>query len=121
MKVLYSAIDQSVPAAHGGSVHVTAVAEGLAALGHDVHVLVSPGDGGRVPTGRAQWFALPPPLGNRRFRLLRARAIESLAREFKPDAVFDRYYNLAGKGSRRKKSALRLYEVQCTGRRSAES
>ena len=63
MRILYSAIDQSVPAAHGGSVHVTAVAEGLAELGHDVHVLVSPGDRGEVPTGRAQWFALPPPLG----------------------------------------------------------
>ena len=43
-EVLYSAIDQTVPAAHGGSVHVTAVAEGLAALGHEVHVLASPSD-----------------------------------------------------------------------------
>ena len=80
MRILYSAIDQSVPAAHGGSVHVTAVAEGLAALGHDVHVLVSPGDGGKLPAGNAQWFALPPPLGNRRFRLLRARDVAVDAR-----------------------------------------
>ena len=36
MKTLYSAIDQTVPGTKGGSVHVTAVAEGLAALGHDV-------------------------------------------------------------------------------------
>lgn len=48
MKILYSAIDQSVPAAHGGSVHVTAVAEGLAELGHELRVLVSLG-GGRLP------------------------------------------------------------------------
>ncbi len=46
MKFLYCAIDQTVPGTTGGSVHVTAVAEGLAALGHDVHVLVTPGDGG---------------------------------------------------------------------------
>lgn len=113
MKILYSAIDQSVPAAHGGSVHVTAVAEGLAALGHDVHVLVSPGDRGRVPTGRAQWCALAPPLGNRRFRLLRARAVESIARQFKPDAVIERYYNFGGEGilAARKVGALVVLEV----------
>ena len=45
MKILYCAIDQTVPGTTGGSVHVTAVARGLAALGHDVHVLVTPGDG----------------------------------------------------------------------------
>ena len=98
MKILYSAIDQPVPAAHGGSVHVTAVAEGLAELGHDVHVLVSPGDGGKLPTGKAQWFAAPPPLGNRRFRLLRAHDVASHAQEFKPDVVIERYYNFGGEG-----------------------
>ena len=44
MQILYCAIDQTVPGTTGGSVHVTAVAEGLAALGHEVHVLVTPGD-----------------------------------------------------------------------------
>src|SRR5688572_26362145 len=98
MKILYSAIDQSVPAAHGGSVHVTAVAEGLAELGHDVHVLVSPGVGGKLPKGKAEWFATPPPLGNRRFRLLRARDVAAHAREFRPDVVIERYYNFGGEG-----------------------
>jgi glycosyltransferase involved in cell wall biosynthesis len=113
MRILYSAIDQSVPAAHGGSVHVTAVAEGLAQLGHDVHVLVSPGDGGRVPTGGAQWFALPPPLGNRRLRLLRAGAVTSLARKFQPNAVIERYYNFGGEGilAARNVGALVVLEV----------
>ena len=59
MRILYAAIDQVVPGTLGGSTHVQAVAEGLAALGHEVHVAV--GDGGRnfsasprettVPTG----------------------------------------------------------------------
>ena len=113
MKILYSAIDQSVPAAHGGSVHVTAVAEGLAALGHDVHVLVSPGDGGHLPSGKARWFAMRPPLGNRRFRLLRARAIASYAHEFKPDVVIERYYNFGGEGilAAKKVGALAVLEV----------
>jgi glycosyltransferase involved in cell wall biosynthesis len=98
MRILYSAIDQSVPAAHGGSVHVTAVAEGLAALGHEVQVLVAPGDRGEIPAGRAQWVALPPPLGSRRLRLLRAREITSRARLFRPDVIIERYYNFGGEG-----------------------
>src|SRR5262245_59434421 len=113
MRILYSAIDQRVPAAHGGSVHVTAVAEGLAALGHDVQVLVSPGDGGIVPTGRAVWSALRPPLGDRRLRLLRASALSQRARTFKPDAVIERYYNFGGEGmlAARKVGALAVLEV----------
>ena len=39
-RVLYVALDQRVPGMLGGSVHVQSVAEGLAALGHDVHVAV---------------------------------------------------------------------------------
>ena len=45
MKILYSAIDQPVPGTKGGSIHVRSVAEGLAALGHDVTALIA---GGRV-------------------------------------------------------------------------
>ena len=113
MRILYSAIDQSVPAPHGGSVHVTAVAEGLASLGHDVHVLVSPGNGGKLPTGKAQWSAMRPPLGNRRLRLLRARAIAALARRFNPDVVIERYYNFGGEGvlAGRKVGAVVVLEV----------
>ena len=113
MRILYSAIDQSVPATHGGSVHVTAVAEGLAELGHDVQVFVSPGDRGELPAGPAQWFALPPPFGNRRLRLLRARELASRARRFRPDAVIERYYNFGGEGiiAARKVGALVVLEV----------
>ena len=96
MKILYSAIDQAAPAAHGGAVHVMAVAEGLAGLGHDVQVLVSPGDEGRLPRGRAEWVALAPPLGNRRLRLLRAGAVLARARAFGPSVVIERYYNFGG-------------------------
>ena len=113
MKILYSAIDQSVPSAHGGSVHVTAVAEGLARLGHEVHALVSPGERGAVPAGSAHWFALPPPLGSRRLRLLRARAVASHARQFGPDVVIERYYNFGGEGilAARQVGALAVLEV----------
>jgi glycosyltransferase involved in cell wall biosynthesis len=46
VRILYAAIDQQVPGTKGGSTHVRAVAEGLAARGHEVHVAVMPGAGG---------------------------------------------------------------------------
>ena len=113
MRILYSAIDQSVPAAHGGSVHVTAVAEGLAALGHDVHVLVSPGAGGALPQGKARWVPLPPPLGNRRLRLLRAGDVLAYARTMNPDVIIERYYNFGGEAmlAARRLGSLAVLEV----------
>jgi len=112
MKILYSAIDQPVPAAHGGSVHVRSVAEGLGALGHEVHVLASPGSAG-FPTGVVTWWPLPPPFGDRRLRLLRAGAVCRRARELKPDVVIERYYNFGGEGilAARRVGALAVLEV----------
>jgi glycosyltransferase involved in cell wall biosynthesis len=113
LRILYSAIDQAVPAAHGGSVHVTAVAEGLAGLGHDVHVLASPGDMGGFPAGRATWSAMAPPLGDRRLRLLRAGDVLRHARTFDADVIIERYYNFGGEGmlAARKTGALAVLEV----------
>ena len=113
MKILYCAIDQSVPAAHGGSVHVTAVAEGLADLGHEVLVLVSPGDQGVLPTGKATWAALRPPFGDRRLRLLRTPELLARARAFAPEVVIERYYNFGGEGmmAAKRLGALAVLEV----------
>jgi glycosyltransferase involved in cell wall biosynthesis len=114
MRILYAAIDQAVPAAHGGSVHVTAVAEGLTSLGHDVLACVSPGDDGRVPAGgTVTWSALPPPFGSRRLRLLRAGALFRAGRAFGADAVIERYYNFGGEGilAARRLGALKVLEV----------
>ena len=97
MRLLYCAIDQTVPGTKGGSVHVVAVAEGLAALGHEVNALVSPGNG-PFPHGRVHWTPLKPPLGARQLRWLRRGAIERLARTFRADVVMERYYNFGGEG-----------------------
>ena len=93
--------------------HVMAVAEGLAEMGHDVHVLVSPGDGGVLPRGRATWSALPPPFNDRRLRLLRAREVSAHARALKPDVVMERYYNFGGEGilAARATGSLAVLEV----------
>jgi glycosyltransferase involved in cell wall biosynthesis len=99
VKILYSAIDQTVPGTKGGSVHVAAVAEGLAALGHDVTALVTPGPGQPVPS-TVRWVAMPPPLGSPHLRLFRSSAIATLARGLRPDAIIERYHNFGGEAIR---------------------
>ena len=78
MRLLYVALDQQVPGTHGGSVHVRAVAEGLAALGHEVHVATQPG--GPWPAGAVRWHARGPPVGRQELRWARTTAVTTLAR-----------------------------------------
>jgi glycosyltransferase involved in cell wall biosynthesis len=95
MRILYSAIDQVVPGTKGGSTHVTAVAQGLAALGHEVHVLVTPGDG-PFPGGNVRWIAMSPPLGLNQLRWARSREVRGYIERLQPDVVMERYYNFGG-------------------------
>ncbi|HEX5473710.1 MAG TPA: glycosyltransferase family 4 protein [Vicinamibacterales bacterium] len=95
MKILYAAIDQRVPGTTGGSIHVAAVAEGLAALGHEVHALVTPGTGD--PRASAvHWTAVPAPFGSPHLRLARATSIARLVRALRPDVIVERYHNFGG-------------------------
>ena len=112
MKILYSAIDQVVPGTKGGSVHVAAVAEGLAALGHEVVALVTAG-AGLEASREVRWISLPPPLGSTHLRLARTRAIERLARAERPDVVIERYHNFGGEAIRvaRSVGAVAVLEV----------
>jgi glycosyltransferase involved in cell wall biosynthesis len=103
VRILYCAIDQTVPGTNGGSVHVTAVAEGLAALGHEVHVLVTPGAGpfpSRPAANPVRWMAMTPPLGAKELRWLRTGAVRRLVATLTPDVVMERYYNFGGEGVR---------------------
>lgn len=99
MRILYSAIDQTVPGTTGGSVHVTAVAEGLAALGHDVHVLVTRG-AGTFPSGPAtnpvRWTAMSPPFMASQLRWMRTGAVRRIIAKLQPQVVMERYYNFGG-------------------------
>ena len=101
MRLLYCAIDQTVPGTTGGSVHVTAVAEGLAALGHEVHVLVTPGSGAfpaGPPVNPVRWIPMAPPLGAKQLRWMRTSAVRRLVETLRPDVVMERYYNFGGEG-----------------------
>ena len=96
MRILYAALDQQVPGTLGGSVHVQAVAEGLAALGHEVHVATTPG--GPWPSGPVHWHAMSSPFGRHELRWMRARSLTGLARRAGAEAVIERYYNFGGEG-----------------------
>ena len=96
LRILYCALDQRVPGTLGGSVHVEAVARGLAALGHEVHALVTPGPA--VPPRGVHWHALPAPGGRAHLRLLRAPAVRRIARDVRPHIVIERYHNFGGEG-----------------------
>ena len=96
MRILYVALDQTVPGTLGGSVHVQAVAEGLAARGHDVHVAT--GRGGDWPGGAVHWHAMTPPFGRPELRWMRTGAVTELAREVRADVIVERYYNFGGEG-----------------------
>ncbi len=112
MIIVYAALDQRVPGTTGGSVHVTAVAEGLAELGHDIHVLTTPGTG-PFPAGLARWHALAPPLGLRHLRILRADAVRAFAASVGADVIIERYHNFGGEGMRAARAigALAVLEV----------
>jgi len=99
VKILYSAIDQTVPGTKGGSVHVAAVAEGLAALGHDVTALVTPGQG-TANASRVRWIPMAPPLHSTHLRLARSGAVAAIARDLRPDAIVERYHNFGGEAIR---------------------
>jgi glycosyltransferase involved in cell wall biosynthesis len=96
MRILYAASDQTVPGTTGGSVHVAAVAGGLAAVGHEVHALVTPN--GEFPAGPVHWVAFPPPLGRKQLRWANLGAVRALARRIGAEAVIERYYNFGGEG-----------------------
>ena len=112
MRILYSAIDQTVPGTKGGSIHVAAVAEGLAALGHEVTALVTPGDGSPRASG-VRWVAMPPPFGSPHLRLLRSGSIDTLVRGIRPEAIIERYHNFGGEAIRlaRGAGAVAVLEV----------
>jgi len=101
VKLLYVASDQRVPGKTGGSVHVEEVARGLAARGHEVHVLALLGE--RRMNGAVAPYELHPsrlPFEHRFFRWIARRRVEALIGRLGIEAVMERYYNFGGEGVR---------------------
>ncbi|HEY0606734.1 MAG TPA: glycosyltransferase family 4 protein [Herpetosiphonaceae bacterium] len=103
MRLIYVASGISVPGSYGGSTHTFEVAHGLAALDHEVHVVAHHPRRQLSTTLRPQrvelsgfqlhYIDLPKPLS-----LLGYPHIARLLRQVRPDALIERYYNLAGAG-----------------------
>ncbi|KAB8143965.1 glycosyltransferase family 4 protein [Chloroflexia bacterium SDU3-3] len=105
MKFLYIASGIPVPGTLGGSTHTIEVARGLAARGHELHV---------VACTQMGWRGIAPLLRPESTRLdgitlhyvdipkaaslLGAPVIRRLAEALGPDVVMERYYNFAGGG-----------------------
>jgi glycosyltransferase involved in cell wall biosynthesis len=98
MRLLYVALDQTVPGTLGGSIHVQEVAEGLARLGHEVHVATQ--RAGEWPAGPVTWHEMGPPLGRPALRWMRTGAVTDLARQVGATVIMERYYNFGGEGVR---------------------
>jgi glycosyltransferase involved in cell wall biosynthesis len=96
MRLLYCALDQHVPGTLGGSIHVQSVAEGLAELGHEVHVAT--GRHGAWPNDSVHWHALTPPFGRHALRWARTGAVAKLAERVGAEIIIERYYNFGGEG-----------------------
>jgi alpha-maltose-1-phosphate synthase len=100
MKVLYVASDQVVPGRTGGSVHVLEVARALAAMGHEIHVIVSarPGEAREEERHGVTWHRIVWRPHHRLFRFRARATVGALADRVRPDAVMERYYNFGGEG-----------------------
>lgn len=103
MRLIYVASGIAVPGSYGGSTHTFEVAHGLAALGHDVHVVAHHPQRQLSTALRPQsaelagfqlhYVDLPKPLS-----LVGYPHIARLLRQVRPDALMERYYNFAGAG-----------------------
>lgn len=103
MRLIYVASGIAVPGSYGGSTHTFEVAHGLAALGHEVHVVahhprrqlgtILRPQSVDLAGFRLHYIDLPKPLS-----LLGYPHIARLLREVRPHALMERYYNFAGAG-----------------------
>jgi glycosyltransferase involved in cell wall biosynthesis len=108
MRLLYIASGIPVPGTLGGSTHAFEVARGLAQRGHEVHLVAASGEGwagwrslaamARPVSGRLAGFHLHHLDMPKMLTWLAAPALLRLARAVQPDAIIERYYNVAGVG-----------------------
>ncbi len=108
MRILYIAAGIPTPGTLGGSIHTLEVARGLAARGHDVHVVAARRERPlyqlhlphlvKLSPQRYAGFTLYHQDIPKALSLLGLAAVMRLARRLAPDLIMERYYNFAGAG-----------------------
>ena len=113
LRILYSAIDQVVPAPHGGSVHVTSVAEGLSRSRSRGSRPGIAGSNRPVSTGRRGMVADVTTAGRSPLAIASCSRRQASRPALKPDAIIERYYNFGGEGmlAAREIGAVAVLEV----------
>lgn len=106
MRILYSAVDTSIPGTHGGSVHALELCRALSCRGHDVYV-VAPApetDDSDMRAGAALDLATA---GGQIVRLKRpprflewtaVNDVQRIARKVRPHVLIERFYTFGGAG-----------------------
>ncbi|MCA1725339.1 MAG: glycosyltransferase, partial [Thermomicrobia bacterium] len=96
MRILYCALAIDITGTHGGATHVREVANGLAALGHEVWVIArgttTHGADERLQA-RVTLLRVPPKLA-----WLATPRVRRIAAIWQPDIVMERFYTFAGGG-----------------------
>ncbi|MDQ6834238.1 MAG: glycosyltransferase family 4 protein [Chloroflexota bacterium] len=96
MKILYCALAIDISGSHGGATHVREVTNGLAALGHEVRVIVR-GTAAHRPRARLHArvtrLTAPPKLA-----WTATPRVRKIVSEWQPDIVIERFYTFAGGG-----------------------
>lgn len=98
MNILYLALKESLPASHGGAVHVLEVARGLARRGHRVTVVVKRADAQSPRETRAGFDLIRLRAPSQYLLFTFEPTASDLIRALDPDVVMERYYNFAGAG-----------------------
>lgn len=103
MRIVYVASGIAVPGAYGGATHTLEVAQGLAALGHDVHVIAHHpirrwGTILRLQSATYDQIHLHYIDVHKALSLMAYLHVAQLVRRLRPDSLMERYYNLAGAG-----------------------
>lgn len=96
MKILYCALAIDMSGSHGGATHVREVANGLAALGHEVWVIVRGTAANRHHerlNARVTRLTAPPKLA-----WMATPRVRKIVNDWQPDIIFERFYTFAGGG-----------------------
>ncbi|MEO8286468.1 MAG: glycosyltransferase family 4 protein [Chloroflexota bacterium] len=98
MRILYVASAIDAGGGSGGATHVSEVACGLRALGHEVAVIARPDLSGEAQSRLECGVPLRTVKWRKELAMLAAPRVQRAIKAFRPQVVMERFYNFAGAG-----------------------